>query len=98
MRFHFRILFLFAFWDEYIDVADVLFQAVFRRLCRFCQPFSARRCPAEISVADVLFQAVFRRLCRFCQPFSARRCPAEISVADVLFQVVVRRLLFLSRE
>ena len=62
MRFHFRILFPFAFWAEHVSVADVLFQAVFRRLCRFCQPFSARRCPAEISVADVLFQVVVRRL------------------------------------
>ena len=62
MRFHFRILFLFAFWAEHVSVAGVLYQAVFRRLCRFCQPFSARRCPAEISVADVLFQVVVRRL------------------------------------
>ena len=60
MRFHFRILFLFAFWAEHVSVAAVLYQAVFRRLYRFCQPFSARRCPAEISVADVLFQVVVR--------------------------------------
>ena len=62
MRFHFRILFLFAFWAEHVSVAAVLYQAVFLRLCRFCQPFSARRCPAEISVAGVLYQVVVRLL------------------------------------
>ena len=65
MRFHFRILFLFAFWAEHVSVAAVLYQAVFLRLCRFCQPFSARRCPAEISVADVLFQVLSADCC-FC--------------------------------